>query len=305
MRWRAGLGAMEPLVSLDVIVAGAGLARLLQDISWEGQIAAVFQRGILCTTAEEHLIHLHTGPHLASPFSLRVAGDLVTLLYGTPWNQGMPVRKTDRTIAIAGVLHLNLGHVAYYKSPRCLSGAAAPEAIGQARQILSVYGRGGGFTQLPGAQLMATAMYQALADRDTAQLLAAIQPLIGLGPGLTPSGDDVLVGCLKGLWLIRGHTLWMNQTFENLRQALLPDLHLRTTRVGAEFIRYALAGAFAEVLDQAALALLEPVHPSVVQSAVSRLLAQGETSGTDTMLGLLTCLEALSSLPNLKLRRAP
>jgi hypothetical protein len=45
------------------------------------------------------------------------------------------------------------------------------------------------------------------------------------------------------------------------------------------------------------LALLAPVHLPVVQSPVSHLLAQGETSGTDTMLGLLTCLEALSPSP--------
>ena len=85
------------------------------------------------------------------------------------------------------------------------------------------------------------------------------------------------------------------QILDRLREALLPDLDARTTRVGAEFIRYALDGAFAEILDRAALALLAPSHPQVVQSAITPLLAQGETSGTDTMLGLLTCLEALLS----------
>ena len=72
---------------------------------------------------------------------------------------------------------------------------------------------------------------------------------------------------------------------------------MRTTRVGVEFIRYALDGAFAEVLDQAGLALLAHAHPPVVQSTINHFLAQEETSGTDTMLGLLTCLEALSSIP--------
>ena len=89
-----------------------------------------------------------------------------------------------------------------------------------------------------------------------------------------------------------------------MQEALLPDLDARTTRVGAEFIRYALDGAFAEVLDRAALALLAPSHPQVVQSAITGLLAQGETSGTDTMLGLLTCLEALLSSPDREPRHA-
>jgi hypothetical protein len=62
---------------------------------------------------------------------------------------------------------------------------------------------------------------------------------------------------------------------DHLQAALLPDLDARTTRVGAEFIRYALEGTFAEVLDQAAVALLAPAHPSKVQSTVSHLLVQG------------------------------
>ena len=91
----------------------------------------------------------------------------------------------------------------------------------------------------------------------------------------------------------RNQTREVSKEARSLADALLPDLDARTTRVGAEFIRYALDGAFAEVLDQAALSLLDASHPLVVQSAVNRLLAQGETSGTDTMLGLLRCLEAL------------
>jgi hypothetical protein len=80
---------------------------------------------------------------------------------------------------------------------------------------------------------------------------------------------------------------------DRVRDALPPELDTRTTPVGAEFIRYALDGAFAEVLDQVARSLLAAFHPPAVHSAVNRLLAQGETSGTDTLLGLLRCLEAV------------
>jgi hypothetical protein len=54
-------------------------------------------------------------------------------------------------------------------------------------------------------------------------------------------------------------------------------------------------GDFAEILDRAATALAAPAHPHMVQPAISRLLAQGETSGTDTALGLLTSVDALLS----------
>jgi len=210
----------------------------------------------------------------------------------------MLVRKIDHTIAITENIHLRLDRTTYYQSPRHLLGDVEPEAIRHARQILRLYGRVGGFDKLPGAQTIGGTMHQALADGNAAQMLEATRYLIGLGPGLTPSGDDFLVGCLRGLWLIRRHAPVAGQTLDRLRDGLLPNLDARTTRVGAKFIRYALEGAFAEVLDQAALALLSPSHPQVLQSAVSHLLAQGETSGTDTMLGLLMCLEALLSIPD-------
>jgi hypothetical protein len=41
------------------------------------------------------------------------------------------------------------------------------------------------------------------------------------------------------------------------------------------------------------MALISPVHTDTVVSAIGQLLAQGETSGTDTTHGLLTCLGAL------------
>jgi hypothetical protein len=287
---------MGSTVTMDVIAASAGLQPFLQTTPWEGQIIAVFHRSILCTAPDEHLLHLHTGPRLTSPFSLRIEGNFANVLRASPFVQGMPVRKIDLTIEIAEDLHLGLDRTTYYRSPRRLSGAVEPEGVRHVRQILKAYGRAGGFDRLLNAQATVTAIKQALADKHSAQLLYAARHVIGLGPGLTPSGDDFLVGCLRGLSLLRTSVPGACQMFSCLREALFPDLNARTTRVGAEFIRYALDGAFAEVLDQVALALLAPSYPEVVQSAVSHLLAQGETSGTDTMLGLLTCLEALLSI---------
>jgi hypothetical protein len=238
------------------------------------------------------------GPHLASPFSLRIEDDFAKLLHAIPFVQGMPVRKMGLTIALTEDVHLRLHRTTYYQSPRHLSVDVAPEAIGYARQILKLYGRVGGFDQLPAAQTIGSTMHQALAGGDAALMLEATHQLIGLGSGLTPSGDDFLVGYLRGLWLIRSNAPGAGQTLDRLRDMLPHGLDARTTCVGAEFIRYALEGAFAEILDRAALALLAPSHPRVVQAAITRLLAQGDTSGTDTMLGLLTCLEALLSSPN-------
>lgn len=287
---------MGSTITINVIAASAGLQPFIQATSWEGQIVAVFHRSILCTAPDEHLLHLHTGPCLASPFSLRTEGNFANVLRATPFVQGAPVRKIDLTLEIAEDVHLRLDRTTFYQSPRHFSGAVEPEAVRHARQTLRSFGHTGGFDRLLNVQAILTAIKQAFTDKNSAQMLNAARHLIGLGPGLTPSGDDFLVGCLKGLWLLRMSAPGARQMLDCLRAALPADLKACTTRVSAEFIRYALDGAFAEVLDQAARALLAPSYPEMVHSAVRRLLAQGETSGTDTMFGLLTCLEALASI---------
>jgi hypothetical protein len=286
---------MDSIVTMNVIAAGAGLQPLLHTASWEGRITAVFANSFLCTTPDERLLHLHAGPQLVSPFSLRVEGEFAKVIGEIPLVQGMLVRKMGSGIDMAGHLHFRLDDITYYQSPRHFAGELNPDAVEIARQTLSSHGRTGGFDRLPGAQTIVTAMQQALVNAHPGQLLEAARRLIGLGPGLTPSGDDLLVGCLRGLWIMRRNEPAVLQMLDGLRTVLLPDLDERTTSVGAEFIRYAMDGAFAEVLDRAAEALLAPISPQLVQSAIGRLLAQGETSGTDTTLGLLTCLEAMFS----------
>jgi hypothetical protein len=284
---------MASIVTLNATAASAGLSLLLHAPSWEGRVAAVFRTSILCIGPQEHLLHLHGGPRLVSPFSLRIAGALAGMIQASRLAAGMPVHKTGACLEIPGCIRLWLGEVAYYHSPYGIPGEVDPHTLRMAAQILSCTGSPGGFVAMPGSQAVTMAIRGAIAQRRSDQMLAAARRIIGLGPGLTPSGDDFLVGCLRGLWLIAPDQTWEQDLLRHLRTALLPSLDDWTTRVGAEFIRGALNGEFAEVLDQAAMALISPIHMHTVVSAIGQLLAQGETSGTDTTHGLLTCLDAL------------
>jgi hypothetical protein len=279
--------------TMNAIAASAGLQPLIESAAWEGRIAGVFHTSLICITAPGRLLHLHAGPQLVSPFSLRIEGDLTAILQTIRPVPGMPVRQTASAIDIAEHLHLRLQEVTFYQSPRYATGPIERAALEMARHTLRSHGHTGGCDRLPGMHTIVPAMQRALSDGISGQLLDAARRLIGLGPGLTPSGDDFLVGYLRGLWLLSRDHAGICDILERLREALLPTLETQTTRVGAEFIRYALDGAFAEVLDQAAEALMNPTHPQPVQSAIHTLLAQGQTSGTDTMLGLLSSLEAL------------
>ncbi|WP_026405795.1 DUF2877 domain-containing protein [Actinomadura rifamycini] len=139
-----------------------------------------------------------------------------------------------------------------------------------------------------------------LADRcaagDLAGAVEAAERIVGLGPGLTPSGDDVLCGLLVALrhagGAVRpgGRAVWLADW---LGAAVTADAGTRTTALAATLLHCAAAGAagaeVGAVLRCAAGA--EPPGP-----AVRRLLAVGHTSGTDLAHGLLAGCRAAVAL---------
>jgi hypothetical protein len=132
---------------------------------------------------------------------------------------------------------------------------------------------------LPQLAARAEALGAAIWATDIAGFQVAAQRLLGLGPGLTPSGDDCLVGVLAGLWC---HGDGWPERLGRLRGPLTSAARAATTVVAAEFIACALAGEFSE-----------PLRVAVATGLPAELLAFGATSGRDTVLGIRTALAAL------------
>jgi hypothetical protein len=119
--------------------------------------------------------------------------------------------------------------------------------------------------------------------------------LIGAGPGLTPSGDDVLCGVLLGLHL---HPHGSAGQVADLWQAVRPRL-ATTTSLSAALLREAVEGYAVEpvtrLLECLAAPAAPPRDPGAVREAVGEVLAIGHTSGADLLGGLAGCLEALTA----------
>ena len=107
--------------------------------------------------------------------------------------------------------------------------------------------------------------------------------LIGLGPGLTPSGDDALVGIEAAL-----HAL--DSPMAGFLSLAVDDVEDRTTALAATLLRHAAAGEFAERLHTLLGALLGP-DDGTISTAIDRATAWGATSGTDTLVGVLIGLD--------------
>ncbi len=106
----------------------------------------------------------------------------------------------------------------------------------------------------------------------------AANQLAGLGPGVTPSGDDLLLGAITGLRYTGADRV--------LPAALLAGAEGRTTWASAQLLRYALVGEVSAPLLTVASALVQG-DIGAVEPTTGALLRVGETSGADALVGLV------------------
>jgi hypothetical protein len=126
-------------------------------------------------------------------------------------------------------------------------------------------------------------------DPTTAADVAA--RVAGLGPGLTPSGDDLLAGALamhawaEAAGLIAGGG--------PLRLAIWEAAAPRTTRLGSQLLGAAVTGEVATPLAALLTSLFRRV--GTFPPDLAPLLAVGETSGADLLAGVRLAGRALRS----------
>ncbi|MDR2391568.1 MAG: DUF2877 domain-containing protein [Planctomycetota bacterium] len=108
--------------------------------------------------------------------------------------------------------------------------------------------------------------------------------LIGLGPGLTPSGDDILAGALLTL-----RVLGFPGAADRLAGCVLPRLD-HTNRISASHLRAAAAGRGAAVFHEL---LSSAFALEGVGECFARIGRIGHTSGWDTVLGMFAAIDNL------------
>jgi hypothetical protein len=124
----------------------------------------------------------------------------------------------------------------------------------------------------------------ALARRDAECVASCVASLVGLGPGLTPSGDDALVGLLAVLQrLAPAGAPWLAQLLGPVVACQLD----RTADISAHYLRLAVAGHVGERLIALCDALAAGTDDEA-QAAAADVVASGATSGADALLGVLS-----------------
>jgi hypothetical protein len=133
-----------------------------------------------------------------------------------------------------------------------------------------------------GSADMADAIREALDHPDT--LGGVLAGVIGRGPGLTPAGDDVLVGILAVLSRRAGPAA---AGAADRLAGLIPPLLPTTTYISGQLLLQAMRGLFARVVDELLSALTADSPPQRLNAAIRRVIETGATSGADTCMGVI------------------
>jgi Protein of unknown function (DUF2877) len=138
---------------------------------------------------------------------------------------------------------------------------------------------------LAGAVPAARDLAQACAADDAPAAARAAEPLIGLGPGLTPAGDDYVGGAffaraLLGAAASQNAAGWMAAA--GRVRALAAE---RTHPISAALLSDLLAGEGHGPLHDLAVALIDDAPRATSLAAARRLIALGHSSGWDMLAG--------------------
>ena len=118
----------------------------------------------------------------------------------------------------------------------------------------------------------------------------AAQKMIGLGPGVTPTGDDILIGYLAGLWSTAGEDKEKLTFIESFGKALL-QLANQTNEISHTYLYHAIWCEFSSSLINLVNAI-EDGAAQCLESTAKEAMRVGHSSGMDSITGLLIGLAA-------------
>ena len=130
----------------------------------------------------------------------------------------------------------------------------------------------------------------AMASRshDCNETLSLLSLLIGLGPGLTPAGDDFIIGWMAGLALSAKAPAQLS--FLQAMCAMIENLAPATTCVSRAHLRDACAMMFSERLSDLCVAIAKGEPTAILELHVASQVAVGASSGADAAAGLMFAL---------------
>ncbi len=249
---------------------------------WKGSVLSVYKKAVNILHPDGFLVSLLKDREQMSGYGLVVPG----LFTGTYPDRlkGKSVLYRSGTLTVDPFCSVNFAGSASWSGIVPVCNKTLP-----LKHLLSTYREQApldGFSSLilgNSADIYGRAALSILKKAGTGRTLD-LYPLVGLGIGFTPSGDDFISGVLLFVTMFGKSERYAD--FSVKRTAITGVLD-KTTPGGRTLLSLVLKNSFPEYLRVFASVLCSAGKPKEIESAVSLVLTHGSTSGSDALAGFL------------------
>ncbi len=256
-----------------------------------GEVQSVFSKAFNIRTEENELISIVTAEKLNGPnrILLKLPEDEDFISFG--------IKKGAKTVGTAQEISIDNGNflISLEKAKKWSSKIEIKEKTLSSRVRDNLFGS---FLQKDFStekernsvsqelRVRIQELIKSTKERDSSKVSENVKSLIGFGEGLTPSGDDFLVGFIAPLHFLDNSELY--PLLKKIKRIINLEKE-KTTFLSGKFLEYACQGRFPETI----LNLIETIfsrNRKEVKEAAKKCLDFGATSGRDTLLGVLAGL---------------
>ncbi|HLN13499.1 MAG TPA: DUF2877 domain-containing protein [bacterium] len=283
------------------------IGRQLREPGWSGEVLAVHDRSCYLVGERSEIVAIVQQPLGNNPLGLvvpKVDGLFQEL------SAGVSVMGTGDRLGLGDGLTIGLEHAALW-DPKGYPGLTVDDA-GFSRCVVEMYGAAvtfspetslarllphlqdedlpeslAGVAHFPRSHALIGGLVEALTQRNQRRLKVVTASLAGLGPGLTPAGDDFLGGVLVALAFAHEHQA--DAQLAEIAGLIVETAAPRTHEISAAYLRAAYAGEVSEGWHPLIRSLATGDAPGVLPAARA-VMAHGETSGADMLAGFLAGL---------------
>ncbi len=129
-------------------------------------------------------------------------------------------------------------------------------------------------------------LLKAIKSGHSNDIIQIARNLVGLGPGLTPSADDMLLGLMISMIYFSENIDKTSIDVKKINKDIISTISGRTTIISEEFLREASSGRVNEVVASLMENLLTS-RQKELENSVRKVMDFGGTSGTDTVFGVI------------------
>lgn len=268
----------------EIIYAKSLALNTMEELKVVCEIHSIFKKGINIR-AKNNLIFIGTDENGNYPLAIHLWEDDIEKLRAFARKDIFRVNRTDKRLILQDKI-IDLNRANYYSSrlPREKKYIREESLEILLGQIMNMNFTTGLDMEIKDLFLKDNSLIgdlrKSMVSKDNEYIQKSLRRIIGRGKGLTPSGDDLLIGLI---WTNDIRRIFSREFVENLKRLILEEN--LTTDISQNYYKAAFSGKYGSRLIDLCNGLINP-GKNPLNNYIHKILNHGHTSGMDTLSGI-------------------